>query len=433
MLPHNQLSHRPPTYPPQQQQPNDQQEQRHPPHQNTPIEPHTRSPTAELPIFYGDNAYQWLQDCEGVFELAGILNEQKIKWIVAHIRGKAKTWLKNCNVQLNLMNWTHFCELLLERFPDAGVHESMDQCQLLKQVTTINNYIDIFEDWRTIMKRDHPYLPEHFFTLRFINGLKDTLKHAVKTHKPPDLKSAFWYARQEEMSFLSVNKKHVTLAPQPRQTLVQQFIQPPNKEARVKPPAERIKEKGKCWYCLEDWTFGHKCSGIKSMVHAIQMQGHNDNEEEEEQQIMIKQLVPPLPHPLPEEETHAPPVETLMQLSIQALHGMPGAGTLSVQLSFGRKQALALIDTGSTNTFSSLQFAQQNKLQLVPIPSRTVIVAGGGELTCEYILPQHGYHVQGKEFVHDFNILPLKGYDIILGANWLSKFSPNFIDWQKRM
>jgi hypothetical protein len=45
--------------------------------QHTPmtnVKPHIRSPTVEIPLFYGDNAYQWLQDCEGVFELAGIGN-----------------------------------------------------------------------------------------------------------------------------------------------------------------------------------------------------------------------------------------------------------------------------------------------------------------------------------------------------------------------
>jgi hypothetical protein len=62
-------------------------------------EPHIRTPSVELPIFYGDNAYQWLQDYEGVFDLAGINNDHKMKWAAAHIRGKAKVWINNCNVQ----------------------------------------------------------------------------------------------------------------------------------------------------------------------------------------------------------------------------------------------------------------------------------------------------------------------------------------------
>jgi hypothetical protein len=144
----------------------------------------------ELPVFYGDNAYQWLQDCEGIFHLVG--DDKKLKWAAAHIRGRAKLWLNNCNVQLCLMNWQQFCD----RFPNAGAHESMDQFQQLKQHTTVNAYIDSFEEWMTLMKRDHAYFPEYFFTLHFVSGLKETLKHAVKTHKPPDLRAAYWYSRQ---------------------------------------------------------------------------------------------------------------------------------------------------------------------------------------------------------------------------------------------
>jgi hypothetical protein len=121
-----------------------------------------------------------------------------------------------------------------------------------------------------------------------------------------------------------------------------------------------------------------------------------------------------------------------MHLSLQALHGMPGEGTLSVNIWIAGKPAMALIDTGSTNTFLDLQFAQDQQLVLVPVPHRTVLVAGGGELSCESILPQCKYSIQDKEFTHDFHILPLKGYDIILGANWLKKFSPNIIDWENR-
>jgi hypothetical protein len=60
------------------------------------------------------------------------------------------------------------------------------------------------------------------------------------------------------------------------------------------------------------------------------------------------------------------------------------------------------------------------------------MVPGGGELISDSMLPQYSYTIEGKNFTHDFHILPLKGYDVILGANWLKKFSPNFLDWQNK-
>uniref|UniRef100_A0ACD5TIY0 Uncharacterized protein n=1 Tax=Avena sativa TaxID=4498 RepID=A0ACD5TIY0_AVESA len=336
------------------------------------------------------------------------------------------------------MNWQQFCELLLDRFPDAGAHESMDQFHQLKQYTTVNTYIDTFEEWMTLMKIDHHYLPEYLFTLRFISGLKDALKHAVKTHKPPDLRAAYWYARQEELALLSITKRQNTVTITNRQQNTQPTNRfPQNREQRNKPPMDRNKEKGKCWYCPEDWSFGHKCASIKSIVHAIEMQGHSDDEEGYEQEAVD------IPQPLllpqvslqPEQVLQQPlqqPADNVMQLPLQAPHGMPGEGTLSVQLMIEGKPAVALIDTGSTNTFIDLQFAKQNQFRLLPVPHRKVMVTGGVELSCQYILPQCNYKLQDKDLTNDFHILPLQGYDVILGANWLKKFNPNLIDWENR-
>jgi hypothetical protein len=160
------------------------------------------------------------------------------------------------------------------------------------------------------------------------------------------------------------------------------------------------------------------------------MQGHSDNEDEEEP-AQLQEMVPLLPAQ-PQQVAEQPQQENLMQLSLQALHGMPGEGTLSVHISIAGKSALALIDTRSTNTFLDLQFAQDQQMSLIPIPHRKMLVAGGGELTCEFVLPQCKYAIEDKEFTHDFHILPLKGYDIILAANWLKQFSPNIIDWEQR-
>jgi hypothetical protein len=126
----------------------------------------------EIPLFFGDNAKNWIDECEGIFTLAGISNESKVKWAHAHIRGKAKIWLTGSNINIYLLNWHQFCDLLCDRFPAAGEHESMEQFQHLKQTTSVNLYIDSFEEYMINMQRDHSYLTDNFFLLRFISGLK---------------------------------------------------------------------------------------------------------------------------------------------------------------------------------------------------------------------------------------------------------------------
>jgi hypothetical protein len=141
-----------------------------------------------------------------VFELAGSAPENKIKWANAHIRGKAKTWLTSCSFEMYLMNWSQFCSLLCDRFPSSGAEETMELCQQLKQTSTVEQYIEQFEQWMLDMKRDHSYFPEGFFLLGFITGLKDTIKHDTQCHKPATLIAAYWFARKQELSYIS-NKK----------------------------------------------------------------------------------------------------------------------------------------------------------------------------------------------------------------------------------
>jgi predicted amidophosphoribosyltransferase len=56
----------------------------------------------------------------------------------------------------------------------------MDQLQQLKQMTSVNMYIDAYEPWMTQMKRERDYLPQDFFAERFVSGLKESIRHNVQ-------------------------------------------------------------------------------------------------------------------------------------------------------------------------------------------------------------------------------------------------------------
>jgi hypothetical protein len=74
----------------------------------------------------------------------------------------------------------------------------MEQCQVLEQVNIVDNYVGQFEEWVTLMRSDHSYLPQNFFLLRFLSALKETIKHDTKCHKPATLRVAYWFARQQD-------------------------------------------------------------------------------------------------------------------------------------------------------------------------------------------------------------------------------------------
>jgi hypothetical protein len=72
------------------------------------------------------------------------------------------------------------------------------------------------------------------------------------------------------------------------------------------------------------------------------------------------------------------------------------------------------------------KFAARHNLPIIQAAQNKVIVDGGGELLSDSILSQYNYTLAGKMFTHDFHVLPLKGYDIILGANWLNEVQSKY-------
>jgi hypothetical protein len=71
----------------------------------------------------------------------------------------------------------------------------------------VEDYIDTYENWMTLMKMGRNYLPQDFCVDSFISGLKDTIKHHVHCQKPNSFFSAYWYARQYEKAYLSSTRK----------------------------------------------------------------------------------------------------------------------------------------------------------------------------------------------------------------------------------
>lgn len=64
---------------------------------------------------------------------------------------------------------------------------------------------------------------------------------------------------------------------------------------------------------------------------------------------------------------------------------------------------------------------------------KRVVVAGGGELKSEVQVLDILYEIQGRQFCNSFNLISLKGYDIILGADWIYQHSPIILDLKQRM
>ena len=53
-------------------------------------------------------------------------------------------------------------------------------------------------------------------------------------------------------------------------------------------------------------------------------------------------------------------------------------------------------------------------------------------MQCASLLPETVWTMNNYHFQHDFSILSMDHYDIILGMDWLELFSPMEVDWRQR-
>jgi predicted aspartyl protease len=117
------------------------------------------------------------------------------------------------------------------------------------------------------------------------------------------------------------------------------------------------------------------------------------------------------------------------------MHAVKGTSkehyTFIVSVQIGDFIATALIDSGSTTTFMTPELAHTIKCDLSPTRKVKVLVANGGELSSEFYTPNCKYSVQGHELLFGFRILPLTGYDIILGSDWIRHHSLVVLDYKQ--
>jgi len=104
-----------------------------------------------------------------------------------YLQGKAEYWWRGTGYNPYTLPWHQFCRLLEDRFLEISTAEIIGQFHNLKQTATVPGYIDKFEEYTGLVKRNNPSLPEDYFISSFIARLKDYIQHHLQCHKPISL------------------------------------------------------------------------------------------------------------------------------------------------------------------------------------------------------------------------------------------------------
>jgi len=110
--------------------------------------------------------------------------------------------------------------------------------------------------------------------------------------------------------------------------------------------------------------------------------------------------------------------------SLQAVAGVLVAGTMQIRVTLGAAALVALLDSGSTHNFISEAVARRFGLPLHQRPRLTALVANGERVTCDGVIRDAPLLIDGVVFSADLFVMPLAGYDVVLGTRWLGALGP---------
>jgi hypothetical protein len=110
--------------------------------------------------------------------------------------------------------------------------------------------------------------------------------------------------------------------------------------------------------------------------------------------------------------------------SLQAVAGVATANTMQIAVTLGPVSLVALLDSGSTHNFISATAAHRSGLPIQRRPRLTTMVANGERITLAGVLRNAPLHVDGEVFPADLFVMPLAGYDVVLGTRWLGALGP---------
>jgi hypothetical protein len=97
---------------------------------------------------------------------------------------------------------------------------------------------------------------------------------------------------------------------------------------------------------------------------------------------------------------------------------------MQITMVLGTAALVALLDSGSTHNFILEEAARRSGLPLRQRPRLTALVANGERVTCARVIRKAPLHVDGEAFLADLYVMPLAGYDVVLGTRWLGELGP---------
>ncbi|KAF5778414.1 putative nucleotidyltransferase, Ribonuclease H [Helianthus annuus] len=331
-----------------------------------------------------------------------------------------------------IATWGAFTTALIKRFCQKTLERPEGLLAKLQQTSTVEDYRHRFEE---ISNRTTVTLPPEFLISCFISGLRLDIKQSVLIHKPNTLEEAMEKAQLHEnrinmergVGRVSLGSgKPILPTPKIQPNAFTSVSSPVSSAPKLSTttvgfrrlsPAEISQKRalGLCFRCDEKFTSDHKCKAAPQLLFFDDDPGPETTSDsggcDTPDSVLAESLQ------LDEVKSHS-------SISYNALAGGCSASTLRFQGTVKGQAVQVLLDGGSTHCFVQTRIAKFLNLAIESIPPFSVLVGSGERLPCTGVARQVELCIQGSSVLVDFFVLPLQGWDMVLGVSWLSTLGP---------
>ncbi|XP_068644717.1 uncharacterized protein [Aristolochia californica] len=314
--------------------------------------------------------------------------EDRVPLAAFHMLDEVNLWYHQFKTEHPVHDWEFFRDFCMLRFGAPARRNLLGDLVNLKQTGTIETYQKQFQER---LARASPYVRSNQYVNLFTAGLVEALRLEVELHDPPSLVHAMNLARMldTKQRILKDSMGHRPPWPSqaatgnsyghnspmrqgtnPIQTIELSQSTPPPQYIKClsKSEMEQCKAQGLCFNCDEKYLPGHLCKRL----------------------FWLEVEDPEEDSPPPDEET---PDEEEPAISIHAMIGLHSTNTMQVHAGIQNFWLLALVDS----------------------------VANGEKLTSIGLYSAVQFVIEGHDFAADFLVIPLAGFDLVLGIKWLQQ------------
>ncbi|KAK1423204.1 hypothetical protein QVD17_18500 [Tagetes erecta] len=394
-----------------------------------------------LARFNAENPERWIAQANRYFTFYNISEADRLAISSFYLDDSAADWFDWLQRHNQISAWDAFTGALTKRFRSSDVEAPEGLLAKLVQITTVADYRSRFE---AISNRTMP-LPVEFLVSCWISGLRSDIKQSVICHQPQTVEDAMDKAQLHETRIqFERGLGRVTLGsskpllPTPKSATlhtpsIPSFQNKPSSSSTMTPkvgfrrltPTELAQKRaqGLCYRCDEKYTWDHKCKSTPQLLFFDEDSPDPGGLPDSPSSICMDSILA--------EKLQLEEVQTQSAISYNALSGGCSSTTLRFTGMVQGKSFQILLDGGSTHCFVQTRIANFLNFAIESIEPFSVLVGSGERLPCSGLARAVELVIQGHSIVVDFYVLPLQGWDMVLGVSWLATLGPVITDYSK--